>query len=71
MLIKFFGNKLGIDYVIPLKQGQKEKPYQHDSEVTDEINNASNDTQPARNLPPTTQAQAEPTVSQSSNTPKA
>lgn len=40
-------------------------------EVTDEINNASNDTQPARNLPPTTQAQAEPTVSQSSNTPKA
>jgi sec-independent protein translocase protein TatA len=42
-------------------------------EVTDEINNASNDTQPpARTLPPTNaQAQAEPTVSQSSNTPKA
>lgn len=41
-------------------------------EVTEEINNASNDTQtPARTLPPTNaQAQAEPTVSQSSTTPK-
>lgn len=41
-------------------------------EVTEEINNASNDTQPpARTLPSTTaQAQAEPTVSQSATTPK-
>jgi sec-independent protein translocase protein TatA len=36
-------------------------------EVTDEINNAS-DEQPARKLP--SQAQADSTVSQSSNTPK-
>ena len=40
-------------------------------EVSDEINNAADESQPARKLPPTTQAQAEPSVSQSSTTPKA
>ena len=41
-------------------------------EVTEEIHNASEDTQPpARPLPSTTvQAQVEPTVTQSSTTPK-
>lgn len=45
------------------------------SEVTAEINSAADDTHtqsPARKLPPTNaQAQAEPTVSQSSDIPKA
>ena len=40
-------------------------------EVSDEISNASNDSTPPPSLPPTTQAQAEPSVSQSSTTPKA
>ena len=40
-------------------------------EVSEEISNAADDTQPARKLPPTNaQAQAEPAVSQSSDTPK-
>jgi threonine 3-dehydrogenase len=34
--------KLGIDYVILLKQQTKEKPYAHDSEVTDEIKQITN-----------------------------
>ena len=39
-------------------------------EVTEEISNASDDTQPARKLPPTgSSAPAEPTVTQSSTTP--
>ena len=41
-------------------------------EVSDEISNAADDTQPARKLPPSgSQAPSEPTVTQSSTTPKA
>ncbi len=41
-------------------------------EVTDELNNTHDDPPPApRKLPANEQAQAEPTVSQSSTTPKA
>jgi len=41
-------------------------------EVSDEISNAADDTQPARKLPPSgSQAPTEPTVTQSSTTPKA
>ena len=39
-------------------------------EVTDEIHNAADDTPPPRKLPPS-QASSEPTVTQSSTTPKA
>ena len=40
-------------------------------EVTDEIQNATDDTPPPRKLPPSTQAPSEPTVTQSSTTTKA